>query len=183
MRISGHEEYRSVVPESTENTRLTIFRLFVAWRERGRIFGRVGSRSRQTRNFHPHICCQKCIRITTWTIYRQLCEPTGNQPCCRQNGNRRVVMKIHKPATPRTDTDLFIPEPANRLTRTFLAISGKRHDSPFLPCPGVSYCSSTCRCFEDVIFNRRAISLRRKTLNVPIDLAIRASPFHISPSQ
>ena len=43
--------------------------------------------------------------------------------------------------------------------------------------------SSTCRCFEDVIFNRRAISLRRKTLNVPIDLAIRASPFHISPSQ
>ena len=114
---------------------------------------------------------------------RQLREPTGNRPCCRQNGNRRVVMKIHKPATIRTDTDLFIPEPANRLTRTFLAISGKRHDSPFLPCPGVSYCSSTCRCFEDVIFNRRAISLRRKTLNVPIDLAIRASPFHISPSQ
>lgn len=136
MRISGHEEYRSVIPEPTENTRLTIFRLFVAWRERGRIFGRVGSRSRQTRNFHPHIRCQKCPD-TARTIQCPTALRTDRQPALlRQNGNRRVVMKIHKPVTIRTNTDLFISEPANRLARTFPEISGKRHDSLFLHAPG-----------------------------------------------
>ena len=79
MRISGHEEYRSVIPEPTENTRLTIFRLFVAWRERGRIFSRVGSRTHQTRNFHPHIRCQKCPD-TARTIQCPTALRTDRQP-------------------------------------------------------------------------------------------------------